>query len=376
MNEYLDLMVNLRRDLHQIPEISFDLFKTSEYVKTKLIEFGYEPIKVAKTGFIAVKEGKSKEAIAFRSDMDALRVTEKTEVTYESNHPGQMHACGHDGHMAMLLGLAKYLSTIEVNKTVVLVFQPAEEGPGGAKLIIEEGLFTKYQIKAIFAFHLYPDIKEGLIGIAEGPLLAQSGEYVITVNGKSSHGAMPHQGHDAIFAASQVINNYHHIISRMIDPLQPAVLSVGLIKGGEARNIIPKTVSFEGTIRAFDESVYEDIKVKMREINDSIAKMLNVNIDASFYDFYPPVVNNHNLHEDIKHILKQDEYVISKPVMISEDFAYYQKQVPGYFMFLGTRNEKEGYIYPLHNCRFNFNENVLLKGLETYLKICKYYEVL
>ena len=374
--EYLELVTKFRQDLHQIPEIGFDLFETSKYVKAQLEAFGYNPEVVAKTGLVAVKQGKSREAIAFRCDMDALRVDEKTNVTFKSTNVGKMHACGHDGHMALLLGFAKYIATLNPNKTIVLIFQPAEEGPGGAKEIIEAGIFTKYNIKSIFGLHLYPNIDENKFGILSGPALAQSGEFKVTVNGKSSHGAMPHQGMDAILAASQVVTNYHTIISRNIDPLNPAVLTVGKINGGEARNVIANQVVLEGTIRAFDPKIYQAIKTRMTEINHGVEIISNVKIDTEFIDYYPPVVNDDNLYHDVVQILGKDEYVKIKPMMISEDFAYYQQVVPGFFVMLGTRNEKDGYTYPLHNPCFNFNERVLLKGIELYIRICEYYKIL
>ena len=374
--EYLPLVIKYRQELHQIPEIGFDLYATSHYVKTKLEEFGYHPEVVAKTGLIAVREGKDKEAIAFRSDMDALRVNEKTNVSFSSQHEGAMHACGHDGHMAILLGFAKYIANIKPNKTIVLIFQPAEEGPGGAQEIIAAGIFSKYNIKCIFGLHLYPNLNENILGIASGPILAQSGEFKVTVNGKSSHGAMPHQGNDAIIAAGQIISNYQNIISRNLDPSNPAVLTIGKINGGEARNVIANHVTLEGTIRVYDANIYDMIKGRMKEINDGVEVLSKVNIDTEFIDFYPPVINDVNLYNDVVNILQNYEYEIFEPIMISEDFAYYQQEVPGFFFMLGIRNEKDGFIHPLHNSHFNFNESVLLKGIELYIRICKYYKIL
>ena len=193
----------VRRDLHRIPEIGFDLDHTSKYVKDRLIEMGYTPISTAKSGWIVVIEGEEPEAIAFRADMDALSVEEKTGAAFQSTHAGRMHACGHDGHMTMLLGLAKSLVGRKLKKSVVLIFQPAEEGPGGAKLIVEEGVFATYRITKIFGIHLYPGMEEGKFGLLDGAMMASNGEFDLEIQGKSAHGAQPHLGKDAILAADR-----------------------------------------------------------------------------------------------------------------------------------------------------------------------------
>lgn len=371
-----DLLKTYRRDLHQIPELAFDLFLTSAYIKNELEKMGYEPESVAKTGWIAVKKGSGDEAIAFRSDMDALPVSEKTGVGFQSKHPSKMHACGHDGHMSMLLGFAKYISTLpNLKKTVVLIFQPAEEGPGGAKIVVESGLFEKYNITHIFGIHLYPGLDEGLYGLVDGPMLAQNGEFNLTLTGKSAHAAQPHMGHDAILAASELVTLYHQIISRRIDPLEHAVITVGTMNGGEARNIIANEVKITGTIRSFNETVYANLKRFMRQIDQSIETLYDVKIDNHIMDYYPPVINDHDLFEMLKNSLDSDAYAEIKPMMFAEDFAFYQKKVPGMFVMLGTKNEEKGYIHPLHSCYFNFDESVLIKGVELYQNITRLMEI-
>lgn len=361
-----------RQELHQIPELAFDLFKTHQYVDEKLKGLGYQTETVAKTGLIAVKKGKIKEAIAFRSDMDALPVTEKTNVSFKSRHVGNMHACGHDGHMAMLLGFAEYVSQLkEINQTIVFIFQPAEEGPGGAKVIIEEGVFEKYHIQKIFGIHLYPDLEEGLYGLVNGPMMAQNGEFNLKVTGLSAHGAQPHFGHDAILAASNLVTQYHHIVSRFIDPLDPVVVTIGTISGGEARNIIAQEVKLTGTIRSFNQLNYDTIKQKMREIDQGVSIAYDVKVENDIIDYYPPVINDGQLFEMLKSSLDAKQYQYLKPMMFAEDFAFYQQKVPGMFVMLGTRNESLGYIHPLHSCYFNFKEDVLIKGVELYIHISK-----
>ncbi|MBE0700118.1 MAG: amidohydrolase [Acholeplasmataceae bacterium] len=353
-----------------MPELAFDLFKTHDYVKSKLEDMGYQTKTVAKTGLIAVKEGLSKKAVAFRSDMDALPVDEKTGVSFASTHKGKMHACGHDGHMSMLLGFAAHVSKIkQLNETVVFIFQPAEEGPGGAKIIIEEGLFETYDIKKIFGLHLYPGLQEGIYGLVKGPMMAQNGEFDIVIDGTSAHGAQPHLGVDAIVAGMHLVQMYHQIISRSLNPLEPAVITVGTIHGGEARNIIANQIRMSGTIRAFNQDTYQMIKDKMKAIDSGVERLFGVNVDAIIRDCYPPVVNDANLFETVKGCLESNEYEVLKPMMFAEDFAFYQRVVPGLFVMLGSRNETREFVHPLHSCFFNFNEDILVKGVELYVKI-------
>lgn len=368
----LEDVKQIRRALHQIPEFAFDLYKTQQAVKHYLTQFGYEFEEVAHTGLIAVKKGKQQGAIAFRSDMDALMVDEQTEVEFASTHQGKMHACGHDGHMAILLGFAKYVSELkQLNKSIVFIFQPAEEGPGGAKPIIEAGIFEKYQIEKVFGLHIYPNLEEGKIGLVDGAMMAQAGEFDLTIHAQSCHGAMPHKGIDALLVASHLIQSFQSVVSRNVDPLEGAVLTVGKISGGEARNIVAGSVTMNGTIRAFEPSVYELIKNRMKKIINGLEVMFDVEIHLEIRDLYPPVVNDSNLYQFMTTTLDQEEMVHLRPMMISEDFSYYQQVVPGFFMMLGARNEEKGFIHPLHSCYFNFDEKILLHGIQSYIKICK-----
>ena len=372
LNYLKETLKTHRKALHQIPEIAFDLFKTHAYVDKALKSYGYETQTVAKTGLIAIKHGKSPETIAFRSDMDGLNVLEKTHVDFASTHVGQMHACGHDGHMSMLLGFAEWVSKKDdINQNIMFVFQPAEEGPGGAKHIIETGIFKKHNVKAIYGIHLYPDLEEGLIGLVDGPMMAQNGEFDIIVQGLSAHGAQPHKGQDAIIATAQLITQYQHIVSRFLNPLVPAVITVGTIEGGEARNIIAQTVKLSGTIRTFDQTIYAQIKTALAQINQSVEVGFNVKVDMDLRDYYPPVINDHQLFEHVKSILSPDVYRMIPPMMFAEDFAFYQQVMPGLFMMLGTKNDILGYTHPLHSCYFNFKEDVLLKGVELYDSIAR-----
>ncbi len=372
-----DLLKKYRRDLHQIPELEFDLFLTHDYVKKTLESFGYQIETVAKTGLIAVKKGRIQEAIAFRSDMDALPVTEKCDIDFKSKHEGKMHACGHDGHMAMLLGFAKYISTIkQLNKTVVFIFQPAEEGPGGAKIIVESGILKKYHVKQILGLHVFPGIEQGKMGFANGPMTAQNGEFDITIKAKSAHGAQPHLGSDAIIAQAHLVQAFQSIVSRNINPLKPAVITIGTVNGGEARNIIAGEVKLSGTLRVYDQDVYNLIKTRMYDISKGLSMAFDVDIQCQIVDYYPAVVNDASLFNLALKQYDSSEYEVVEPLMIAEDFAFYLQEVPGMFTFVGTKNIEKNYVYPLHSNLFNFDEEILEVGLNYYIKMAKALQIL
>jgi len=376
--EYKNEVVEMRRDLHKIPEIGFETKKTADYLKEKLLNYGFEIKEVLKNGLIAYKKGSSlKKAVAFRADMDGLNLSEKTGVDFSSINPGKMHGCGHDGHMTILLNFARYLSEFsELKRDVVLIFQPAEESPGGAEPLVKSGIFTEYNIAAIFGLHIYPGLEEGKIGIKSGPLTAQSGEVDIDIIGEGSHGAQPHDGKDALFIASQLLSNYQGIISRNFDPLKSGVVTFGKMESGSVRNVLAAKARLEGTIRAFTEDKYELIKKRLEMINEGMEKAHDVEIEMEIRDFYPPVNNNQNLYEMIDKILDDDEKVNMEALMIAEDFSYYQKDGPGFFFMLGSRNEKKGYTYPLHNEKFNFSEAILFKGISLYIRLAREIDII
>ncbi len=288
IKKFKNVVSKYRNDLHQIPEVGFFEFRTSDYLREKLISFGYEVKSTAKTGLIAYIKGREESSIAFRADMDGLKITEETNIEFPSKVTGQMHACGHDGHMAILLGFAEYVSKIkELQKGILFIFQPAEEGPGGAEVIINEGILNKYNVENIFGLHIYPEIEEGTIGIKSDVMTAQTGEFDIYIKGKSGHGAIPHKANDTLIVVAQLINSYQSIISRNINPIEGAVLTIGTINGGEKRNIIAENIRLEGTIRAFNMDVYNKIKERMKAINHGLMEMFDVKIDIIFRDMYP-----------------------------------------------------------------------------------------
>ena len=371
LNFLLDDIIKNRRALHQIPETALEEFKTKEYLKNYLISIGLEPQEVVETGLFVYIEGKDKEnCIAFRSDIDALNIKEETGAEFESKHIGKMHACGHDGHMTTLLAFAKYLTTIQpLEKSVLLIFQPAEESPGRAKDIVETGLLKKYNVKAIYGMHLFPELPEGTVASKEGPFFAQAALMTTTITGKSGHGAMPHKTIDPLMAFTKIVDGYQTIVSRNLSPFDPGVVTIGKFCGGSAQNIIADTVNFWGTIRTFKEENTEFVIDRIKEIHRGIELSYRVKIDEKIDIVYPPVVNDKELYKKFVETMKNMDYVEHEALTISEDFAYYQKEVPGIFMLLGTRSEEKGFVHPLHSCHFNFDEKVLLKGVEAFARI-------
>lgn len=365
-----DEVIDIRRKLHQIPELGFEEFKTRDFILDFLESINIKTYQVAQTGVLGYIEGTiGKKTLAFRADIDGLSISEKNDISFASKHKGKMHACGHDGHMAIVLGLAKYLSQNKekLKDNILLIFQPAEEGPGGAEVIVKEGILEKFKVDSIYGLHLYPEIDEGKIGIKPGPIMAQTGEFDIKITGKSGHGAIPQNSIDSIVVASNLVNGFQSIVSRSIDPIAPAVLTIGKIYGGERRNVIAGEVVLEGTIRAFEEDVYNSIKSRMIELCKGTEKSFGCEIDIIFRDMYPPVNNNEGLTNRFIDVMGDVEII--NPQMIAEDFSYYQKKIPGVFFLLGVRNKEKGFVYSLHNSKFNFDERILLKGIEIYVKL-------
>ena len=376
MKAYFQNMVEelrqIRRDLHKIPELGLKEYKTSAYIREKLTSFGITELETwLETGVVAVIRGKGKkEAVAFRADMDALPVTEQTGCDFTSEHVGCMHACGHDGHMATMLGFAKYLATHPevIRGTIVLIFQPAEESPGGAQLMIDEGILRDFGVEKIVGLHVFPDFPEGVIASRKGPMMARNGEINLTINGTSAHGAQPHQGHDAILAAAAIIQGLHSIISRNISPLSAGVITFGKIHGGDAENIIPGKVVLKGTMRAFEDEVYETMTRRITTVAQEIAKGYDCTADVEFEHLYRVVDNDPEMVEVLEKVVGES-YRETPPYMLAEDFSMYQKEIPGVFFFVGTRNEEKGYVHPLHSSKMNFDEKNLLQGIECYVRL-------
>ncbi|MDH8677582.1 M20 family metallopeptidase [Fusibacter bizertensis] len=363
-----------RKALHLIPEAGFCEYKTSAYIQNVLKELDVEYELVGGTGIVALFKGISPtQTLAFRTDMDGLSVKEESSFETHSTHDNFMHACGHDGHMAMMLGLARVLSSSDVKivDNILLIFQPAEEGPGGAEVLVNEGILEKYNVSEIYGIHVFPSVAQGKIGLCPGPMMAMTGEFDIDIYARSAHGAMPHTGIDGIVIASEVILGLQSIVSRNISPINPAVLTIGKMDAGERRNIIAGKARLEGTIRAFDKVVYNQIKTRMTKYLAGIEAAYEVKIEIEYRDMYPPVVNDQRLFTEFVNFHGVQCEVI-EPQMISEDFSYYQEKVPGLFYFVGTYNEEKDYVYPLHNSKFNFDNRILLDGMQSYINILTY----
>ena len=286
-----------------------------------------------------------------------------------------MHGCGHDYHIAILLGFAEYLRDIETSCNIVFIFQPAEESPGGARPIIESGKLDRFNIEEIYGLHIWPYLEQGKIGVKPGPIMAMSGEFELDLIGKGGHGAVPNSAIDPIFISSQVISSLQSIVSRNIEPIDDAVVTVGYIRGGSVHNVIPGKVEMGGTIRAFRQEVYDRIKERIRTICEGIAKAFEMEIEVRITDFYKPVDNDENLTEEF--IKSQGDAVeIVKPYMTGEDFSFYQSEYPGVFFFLGSKNEEKGFVHPLHNSKFQAEDQVIKNGIDSYINILKYKSII
>lgn len=367
-NYLKETIYNHRKLLHNIAEVGRKEFKTAKYIRNYLDSINVAYDTYLETATIGVLKGKKGEkTIAFRADIDGL-VTED----------GVKHLCGHDGHTSILLGLVQFINDNldNLNDNIVFIFQPAEEGPGGAEDLIKEGIIDKYKIDEIYGLHIYPEVEQGYIGLAPGYFMAQAGELNIDIISKSGHGAMPQSGIDGIIIAANIVNILQSIVSRNISPLDNAVLTIGKINGGTRRNIIAENVRLEGTLRTFDPKVYDSMKTRVKEICAGMEKSYNCKIELDIKDDYPSVNNNRYMYEEFVNALGEEKVIKLNPMMISEDFSYYQREVPGLFFMLGSRDEEKGFINGLHNMNFNFNEEVLINGLNTYIKLLEYKNIL
>ncbi len=370
MNFLLNEVIKYRRDLHQIPEVGFKEFKTQKYIINTLKSMGYFPNIICETGVYVYIPGIKKECIAFRADIDALAIQEENNCTFSSKHSGFMHACGHDGHTAALLAFAKYLTTkAEQNYSILLIFQPAEEGPGGAKFICETGILEKFHVKEIYSFHLFPDLEEGTISTKAGPFFAQATEFDCKIIGKGGHGGMPQKTNDPLIPFTKIIDSYQSIISRNLSPFNAGVITVGKISGGTARNIISNSIDFYGTIRAYSQEDTELIIKRMKEIHNGIEIAFDIKVIDEFRVLYPPVINDNILYNNFLKISQDFNFIQGETLALAEDFAFYQEKVPGIFFLLGTRNKEQNFISPLHSSSFNFDEKVLLEGVKLFAKL-------
>jgi len=372
----------IRRDLHAHPELRFEENRTAEIVANELRSYGVDEVHtgIGETGVVGVVRGKqqspSARMIGLRADMDALPMTELNTFAHASQHPGKMHACGHDGHTATLLAAAKAVSADrDFCGTVVFIFQPAEEGGGGAKRMIDDGLFERFPCAAVFAIHNWPGLRVGEFGLSPGPMMASSNEFEIILKGKGAHAAMPHLGVDPVLVASHMIQAFQSLISRETKPIDATVLSVTQINAGEAINVIPDQCVMKGTVRTFSTQALDTIETGMRRISDQLPSAFGAHADFSFVRNYPPTINHAaeamfaaDVAEEIVGAGMVQRNV--EPTMGAEDFAYMLLEKPGAYIFLGN-GDVNGLHRPaghglgpctLHNPSYDFNDDLIPIG--------------
>ncbi|WLE00986.1 M20 family metallopeptidase (plasmid) [Agrobacterium leguminum] len=362
-NDQVAEAVNWRRHLHENPELGFEEKETSAFIASKLSEWGYEVTGgYGKTGLVGtLKKGTSHQVIGIRADMDALPITEGTSAPYASKTPGVMHACGHDGHVASALAAAKALVDQDFDGTVKFIFQPAEENEGGARVMIEDGLFEDHDVHAVFGMHNWPALPVGTLVARADQMMAAFGTFEIIVKGKGAHGAMPHEGADPVVAASQLVTALQTISSRNVSPLLSAVVSVTQIHGGDAWNVIPEQVVLRGTTRWFDEEVGERIEKRVAEVAVSIAGALGCEAIVDYLVRYPATINDATQAEVVRTTAAQLPYlrvVDALPSMAAEDFAFMLRDKPGCYFWLGAARSK-GENPGLHSSKYDFNDEVL-----------------
>ncbi len=368
-----------RHHLHRFPEIGLSEFKTSDYVAEQLTALGYEVTRgLAKTGVVAtLRNGSSERSIGIRADFDALPILEETGLPYASEIPGVMHACGHDGHTAMLLGAAKILAERRNFDGVIhLIFQPAEENFGGARIMIEAGLFDRFPCDAVFALHNDPDIPFGHFALREGPIMAAVDECKITVNGRGGHGAEPQSTADPIVCGASIVMALQTIVSRNIHPLDPTVITVGGFHAGAASTVIPERAEMVLSIRSFDPDVRDQLERRIRAVAEGQAASYGMGVAIDYQRGYDPTINHKDETDFVRDLAVsfagQDKvYDLPRPMMGSEDFAYMLAKRPGTYFFLGTQRTPDD--PPLHHPRYDFNDDILPVGTTFWVELAERY---
>jgi amidohydrolase len=377
LGRYLPQMTEWRRHIHANPETAFEEVGTAAFVAERLRAFGVDAVHegLARTGVVAtIRAGTSDRAIGLRADLDALDMQEATGKAWASTRPGKHHACGHDGHTTMLLGAARHLAaTRRFDGIVHLIFQPAEENEGGGRVMVEEGLFERFPVESVYGMHNIPGMAAGTFAIRPGPMMASYDIFEITVTGRGSHGAMPHHGIDPITTGAELVQKLQTIVSRNVDPLEPAVLSVTKFHSGTAWNIIPNEAVIGGTVRAFSEVVQAQIERRIRELCEGTALSHGATIAVRYERRYPPTVNSTaeaELCARVAESLVGAERVRHdpKPAMGSEDFAWMLRARPGAYMWIGNGLGGEGGCM-VHNPGYDFNDAVLPVGAAYWVRL-------
>jgi amidohydrolase len=370
-------MAEWRRDVHAHPETAFEEVRTSAMVAQKLESFGLSAHRgLGRTGVVGtLSAGSGSRAIGLRADMDALHIHEKNAFGHRSQHAGKMHACGHDGHTAMLLGAAKYLSeTRKFDGTVHFIFQPAEENEGGGREMVEQGLFEKFPCESVYGMHNWPGMPVGQFGVRAGPMMASFDIFEIELTGRGSHAALPHTGIDPIAAASALVQALQTITSRNVDPIESAVVSVTQIHSGDTWNVIPDAAVLRGTARAFKPEIQDLVERRLREICAGIAAAFGAQAKVRYERRYPPVINAQTETEICAAVMQTmvgaENVLRVPPVMGSEDFAFMLQAKPGCYVFVGNGPGEGGCM--LHNPRYDFNDEVLPLGASYWANLVEH----
>ena len=378
VNRVADLhndITDWRRDLHAHPELMYDVHRTAASVADKLKSFGCDEVVsgIGRTGVVGVirgRKGGSGKSIGLRADMDALPIDEATDLPYKSKVPGKMHACGHDGHTAMLLGAARYLAeTRNFDGTAVVIFQPAEEGGAGGKAMVDDGMMDRFGINEVYGMHNYPGMPVGAFGIRSGPMMAAADYLVIDIEGVGAHAARPHLGIDTVLVGAQIINNIQSVVSRNVDPLKAAVVSIPMFQAGNADNVIPQTVRLRGTARSLDEDVRVLLEKRLHQVVEGTASAYGAKAKLSYRRNYPVLVNHEQQTDFAAKVAGQivgggQVDTSLPPMMGAEDFSFMLNERPGAFIWVGN-----GDSAGLHHPAYNFNDEAIPFGTSYWVKL-------
>ena len=375
----LPQLIEWRRKIHQRPELGFQEKLTAQFISQHLQAWEIEhQTGIARTGIVATITGTGSatgKVLAIRADMDALPVQEENKVSYCSQQDGIMHACGHDGHTAIALGTAYYLQKHrqDFSGQVKIIFQPAEEGPGGAKPMIDEGVLKNPDVDAIIGLHLWNDLLVGTVGVRPGPFMAAVDFFNCTILGKGGHGALPHQTIDSVVVAAQIVNALQTIVARNVNPLDSAVVTIGELHAGTRMNVIADTARMSGSVRYFNGQLAEFFKQRITEIIRGICESHGANYELQYTHLYPPVINDGGMAQLVRKVAEQlvetPENIISEcQIMGSEDMSFFLQEVPGCYFFLGSANPEKQLNYPHHHPRFDFDEIALAMGVEIFVR--------
>ncbi|MBP7999420.1 MAG: amidohydrolase [Chloroflexi bacterium] len=375
-----DELVRVRRDLHQYPELGFQEHRTSNLVAETLQQLGYEVQRgIAQTGVIGLLEGNQPgPTIMLRFDMDALPIQEQSQVSYASKTSGVMHACGHDGHVSMGLGLARILAKYQnqLTGTVKLVFQPAEEGLGGAFAMIADGVLEDPRPDVVFAMHLWTGVPYGQVRTAVGPTMAASSVFTLTVQGKGGHGAAPHESIDPILAAAHIVTALQSIVSRNVDPQESVVVTVGQMTAGTTFNVIPDHAVLKGTVRSYNNEIHHIIYRRILEMARNMSTAFRCSASMETVAIVPAVVNSPEptdvVNTAARRIVGRENLVHGRE-MASEDMGYVLEEIPGCYFFIGARNEEKGLMFPHHHPQFDFDERAMINGVATMAYAAAHY---